>query len=88
VCLLAAAALAIVHFREPRLRELSVRFDVPSPDKATTTSSLSPDGRYRLVANEEAARTVDPGACFAQRAGPSGTDGAQGTLSGRRTAAS
>jgi serine/threonine protein kinase len=46
----AAAALAVVHFRETPAAQRSVRFEVQPPDKSTISNfDLSPDGRYLAI---------------------------------------
>jgi serine/threonine protein kinase/Tol biopolymer transport system component len=46
VCALLAAALAVVHFREPAPEQRTVRFEIRPPGKSAFQSvSLSPDGR-------------------------------------------
>jgi Tol biopolymer transport system component len=83
LCLLAAAGLALVHFREERpAPERVVRFNVPPPEKSTVTNfSLSPDGRYLALVADEGGRTrlwVRPLESLNAQPLP-GTDDAQGT---------
>jgi serine/threonine protein kinase len=47
IAIVAAATLALVHFRETPAVERSVRFQVPAPEKTVIGGfALSPDGRY------------------------------------------
>jgi Tol biopolymer transport system component len=56
--LLAAATLAVIHFREAPVPERTVRFDVPPPQGATIDSfALSPDGRTLVLVANEGGRT-------------------------------
>jgi serine/threonine-protein kinase len=56
VALAGATALAIVHLREPRPMQQSVRFQVHPPEKSSITGfALSPDGRHLAFATGGAA---------------------------------
>jgi len=58
VLLLALGALSFVHFREAVPQQASVRFEVPTPEKATVSVfKLSPDERYMVMLVPEGGRT-------------------------------
>ena len=79
IALVAAGALAFVHFRETPGAQRTVRFQLPSPDKSSIVSfELSPDGRYlalvtRRDSNKLWVRAIDS---LEARELP-GTDGAR-----------